>query len=439
MVQHAIQNLSVILFFIAGLPAKRNLMPCPTAYPSVRHKPRDLCARLLGCALLAGLAMPARAGVLLSENFDAAQPGAAYAGTVSNSAFSAIAGNVDVIGTILNGARRGYFTCPAGGSNVNNCLDLNGDIPGTIQSNASYNLRAGVTYSLAFDLAGSSPNPGNTPYSLAVSLGSSPTRTYSAVANSAFARQAFSFTPTTDETAARLMFASTSLQTPSYYGPLLDNVVLTEGVVVTASMLRPAQVNGDVLFSENFNGARPSGNYSGAVVGTKFTTSTGTTDIFGDITNGAPAAFFSCPTPNASGNNCLDLNGDQPGAITATSPLYLLAGLRYRVSLDIAGNVPDGSSAPYMLGVTLGDSSLQRFTADPGSNFRNISFDYTPTADQPSAGFTISSEGVRASNIYGAVIDNVAVTVDLPEPGVLSLLLVGGGGLWRLRQRRAKS
>jgi hypothetical protein len=396
----------------------------------------------------------AQAAVLLSDNFDSAQPGAAYVGAVSGSGFGVTSGNIDVIGSIQNDAGAGYFTCPGGGPNVNNCLDLNGDVPGTIQSNSQLSLKAGITYRLAFDVAGSSSNSGNTPYSLSVRLGDSAASLYSVAPNTSFTRQFFSFTPTVDENAARLVFTSTSTQTPSFYGPLLDNISLTDNISVLRDATQPEQHVGDILLQENFDAARPSGNYNRAIASTVFDATSGNVDILGDITNGGPSGFYSCPVPSTIKNNCLDLNGDQPGAVTSADPLNLLAGTSYTFSFDIAGNVADGSPAPYQALVTLGTSFTYTFNAPVGSPFQHVSFVYQPIVDEPAAALVISSGGDRGAGILGPMIDNIEVVVggrdlglgpqynsldigvDVPEPSSLGLLAVGGFALIRVGRRR---
>lgn len=155
--------------------------------------------------------------VLLSENFNSAIPGTIFAGSVPGS-FVMGGGSVDVLGN-LHGS---FFLCPDGPGN--NCIDLNGSGPGTIRSAASFNLVAGNTYELSFDLA---PGP-ESEYKATVSLGSH-TGVFTAVKGTGFVHMSMLFTQSVADTGVKVTFSgAVAPGKPAYWGPVIDNVVLTE-------------------------------------------------------------------------------------------------------------------------------------------------------------------------------------------------------------------
>lgn len=156
---------------------------------------------------------------LLTENFSAATPGGERNGAIPGSFFQATAGNVDIIGNI-NG---NFFTCAGGGPISNNCLDLNGLVPGSIQTTSTFALAQGVTYTVSFDVQAA---PNAHPFN--AFLGNSGAFSFTTLAaGQGFAPESFSYTPSANESAARLKFVSLSTVAPQYNGPVLDNIVQT--------------------------------------------------------------------------------------------------------------------------------------------------------------------------------------------------------------------
>ena len=193
-------------------------------------------------SLLLAMCAPVSAAQLLSDNVDGAMPGGSYTAGIPASALSAITGNVDIVGPITNGAASGFFTCPAGGAANNNCLDLNGTMPGAVQSNAKFNLIGGrPTRSASAPLAVSQTRPmirtasrsrsetaaprgSHAAYAMHARLGNGAPAYFSALPGSAFVTKSFTYTPISDEAAAPLQFVSDSTAGDLQYGALIDTV-----------------------------------------------------------------------------------------------------------------------------------------------------------------------------------------------------------------------
>ncbi len=88
-----------------------------------------------------------QASIIFSENFDSVPDGTTKTGTIGN--FTVTGGNVDVVGTFPTNK----FNTLCVSSESGNCVDLNGNTPGTLTSSA-ISLVAGL-YTLQFDLNGS--------------------------------------------------------------------------------------------------------------------------------------------------------------------------------------------------------------------------------------------------------------------------------------------
>lgn len=409
-----------------------------TALGVSHWRPRIL---LVACSLMIAAGGPVEAAQLLVDNFDSATPSGGYTASIAGSGFSAFTGNVDVIGPITNGAASGFYTCPAGSAANNNCLDLNGTMPGAVRSNARFDLIAGRTYTLSFSAAGSVVDRAADPYSFTVALGNSAVTGYTVAAGSSFAAERFTYTPTVNETDAALVLASTTDITGArQYGALIDNLRLTDNAPV---FYQAASASG--AFVEGFNSAQPGSNISTLIAGTGFSVISGNIDVTGNLPNGANGGFFTCPVGLPSENNCIDLNGNQPGAIATTDPMLLLAGVTYEVNFALAGNVADGTHATYDLHARLGNSRAFSFSAAPGSGFTTEAFTYTPISDEAAASLQFISDSTTGDPQFGAFIDTISVVAlsnadpsAVPEPGSTALLLIGLGcltALSRLKRR----
>ncbi len=391
---------------------------------------------MAAAAVLVVATVHARAATLFSETFDASQPGSAYTSTIPGAAFQVTSGNVDIIGNLTNGAGSGFFTCPGPNNGANNCLDLNGNNPGAITTTTGFNLTAGTTYTLSFNLAGSVVP--NVNYVMQATIGGSTPFTFSVPGGNDFGTETVSFTPTANEANAHLSFASlTDLPGNSEYGPLIDNVVLTSA---------PAGPNpgGTLLFQQDLTTAAPGPNYRGPLSNSGLTVTAGDVDIFGNGTGSGTAGFYTCPAPLTANQTCIDLNGDQPGTIQTDQVFNLIAGTTYTVSFELAGNIPNGNLSEYTLGASFGNSGIYTFSAPPGAPFQTESFSYTPTTDESQARLVLSSQQYADLLNYGPIITDLSIsdppgsgdTVSASEPGVLSVILTSILSLAWLRRRQ---
>ncbi len=368
------------------------------------------------------------AASLLMENFDNAPPGGAYVAGLTGTAFSTVVGNTDVIGTLLNGASAGYKTCPASGTGINNCLDLNGLIPGAVRSNQSFSLTAGTTYTLAFSAAGSIPAVVGIPYAFTVSLGASGPTLFTVPDGGSFAAGRFIYTPAINETAAALVLASATDLGGSLreYGPLIDNLVLSDNTAPPPAF---------VPLRETFDATPPGSNFSTSLGGSRFTVRSGNVDVLGHLLNGADTGFFTCPDALTDAGNCVDLNGDQPGALESTTPFRLTSGTTYKVSFQLAGGEGSGTDCSHPLAVSLGASGAIGFCAPTGGGFMPESFFYTPAAHENEASLRFVSQATTGNPLYGPYIDDISVT-EVPTPGaalwfLTALAALGGIRRWR--------
>ena len=383
----------------------------------------------------------ASAAVLLHETFDAAPPGSSYTGAIPGSVFHVSSGDVDIIGTLPNGAAGGFFTCPNAPGAANNCLDLNGNQPGAVTTGAGFDLRAGTTYKLSFDLAGSVPVA--PAYRMQATIGNNPPVVFSIPAGNMFGTESLLYTPLTDEAGAHVSFQSvTNIPGAPHYGPLIDNVSLA---TVTTPPAVPG-VGSSLIFQQDFSAVRPGANYAGPVANSGFTVTSGNVDVFGDGTGAGASGFFTCPAPLPSSSGCIDLNGSQPATIQSDQLFNLRAGATYIVGFQLAGNIANAELAEYALTASLGGSAPFRFAISPDSPFQTESFTYSPAADETAARLIMMSQQNTAAPLYGPVITAIsiaslpAVTSSsppsaLPEPGPLAVMLSGLLGLALCRRK----
>lgn len=168
-------------------------------------------------AVMLGALLPTSASAavtIFSENFNGTKPGGAVGAGQPVGAFTVTAGDVDVLGD-LNGA---YFGCPGGAGN--NCIDMNGNAAGSLLG--LVDLQAGKTYRVLFDLAGNGDRPSNL-YQVGVSLGASGPNVFGVAAAAPFTTFSFDYVAAASGSAS-LAFQSLTLDSPSFWGPILDNV-----------------------------------------------------------------------------------------------------------------------------------------------------------------------------------------------------------------------
>lgn len=133
--------------------------------------------------------------------------------TTSITDWTVSAGTIDYIGT--------YWTASEG----TDSLDLTGYSAGAVSK--TFATVVGRTYKVTFDLAGN-PAGGSTVMGLTVDAGAAPTlyafdTTGKTLTDMGWTPQTFTFTAT--GTSTTLTFAS---QTPGFFGPALDNVVISD-------------------------------------------------------------------------------------------------------------------------------------------------------------------------------------------------------------------
>ncbi len=395
--------------------------------------------------MLLAIGGQAHAAVLASETFDTAQPGSAYNATIPGASYQVTSGDVDIIGPLTNGAASGFYTCPGPNSSANNCLDLNGNQPGAITSTSGFALTAGTPYTLSFNLAGSVVP--DVAYAMQATIGNSAPFTFSVPAGGSFGTETITYTPAVSQPDAHLSFASlTDIPGNPEYGPLIDSVTLT---APTAPSAVSTPINGStVLFQQDLATAAPGPNYTGPLSNTGLTVTAGDVDIFGDGTGSGTAGFYTCPSPLASSQTCIDLNGDQPGTIQTDETFDLTAGSTYTVSFQLAGNIPNGNLSEYTLQASFGDSGPFTFSTPPGAAFQTESFSFTPSVNETGARLIMTSEQDSDSLLYGPIITGISITdppgftsgdiPSLPEPGSVWVMLSGVLLLaWFTRHRMA--
>lgn len=396
------------------------------------------------------MTVPARAAALFTEAFDSAQPGSAYTGIIPGTGFRATSGNVDVIGSLLNGTATAFFTCPTVSGGANNCLDLNGNFPGTVTTTSSFNLSAGTSYTLSFDLGGSVVPASD--YAMHATIGDSAPFTFSRPAGGVFGTETVNYTPATNQPNARLSFASdTSLPGDAQFGPVIDNVTLgLAGSVAPAT----ASDGSSMLFQQDLSHAQPGPNYTGALSNTGFTVTAGNVDILGNGAASGTAGFYACPAPSVPGTQCIDMNGYLPGTIQTDQSFSLRAGSAYTVKFGLAGNVPNSDLSGYVLNASFGKSGAFAFTAPPNAElagtgahtpeaaFQPETFTYTPALDEPAAQLVFASGQNAGSLLYGPILTAISIVgpspanssanaeTEVPEPASLGLMLAGMFGLW---------
>jgi len=168
--------------------------------------------------LIAMLTVPAKASVLLQEDFSGATPGANN--SLAGTQFQVTSGAVDIVG-VVNGS---FFACA--NNPTGNCLDLVGSPGnGAIGSIPTFNLIAGDTYTISFGYILQGFAAGTTPTSdFTVGLGSFSNML---TAIPTVQNGSLSFTASSNQTGVALTFA-TNAAPDSVHGAVLDHIVLMQ-------------------------------------------------------------------------------------------------------------------------------------------------------------------------------------------------------------------
>ena len=202
-------------------------------------------------------------------------------------------------------------------------------------------------------------------------------------------------------------------------------------VVISAA---PAAAD-STLFSEDFSGAIPAANYTGAIPGTQVTVTANAVDIVG-VLNGS---FFACV--NNAGGNCLDLVGSPgEGHIASVPTFHLIPSAKYTISFGyiLQGFPSTDTTDTSQFSVGLGSFSTT-LTAIPTVQQASLSF--TQGADQTGVALTMATL-TEPDTVHGAVIDHIVLTESpvgtVPEPSTL-VLLAGPLAMLLRAWRRARS
>ena len=185
---------------------------------------RFLYGRKVAIAAALALSAAAHGATIFSENFNAATPGPTYGiGNIAGTGLRVSGGNIDIFGNVGGN----YFSCNVEPNN--NCLDLNGSVPGTIETIATYNLVAGSTYSATFRSTASGAFS-SLVFNSKVLLGSQSlnfTDTQTSSTGYLWTNRMLSFVAAANENNVRLSFQA--LNNPGIQaGALIDDIVLTE-------------------------------------------------------------------------------------------------------------------------------------------------------------------------------------------------------------------
>ena len=131
----------------------------------------------------------------------------------------------------------------------------------------------------------------------------------------------------------------------------------------------------------------------------------------------------------------VDLNGDQPGAISQTIDTEI--GKTYTLTFDMSGNPDNGSDLRLILADTGGDPTTFAYNLDVSSNSRGT-MNWTPQSlnfTATGAATTITFASGSLNCCYGAAIDNVAIADAVPEPSSWALMLTGFLGMGTVLRR----
>lgn len=203
-------------------------------------------------------------------------------------------------------------------------------------------------------------------------------------------------------------------------------------LTVAAALAAAPAAQAGVLFSDNFD-AQGSANALSFNGFTNWSVTSGSVDY---IRSGVQ---FGIQCAGSTGG-CVDLDGStgDAGRMSSKVVYNLLAGTTYLFSLDLSGGqvrderntVNFGFALDGNLGSFLASDMVTLARTDP---FGTYTVAYTPGSNV-SARLVIGNTG--GDNV-GLILDNVALTSQVPEPGTLALLGLGLAALGMRRRRAA--
>ncbi len=133
----------------------------------------------------------------------------------------------------------------------------------------------------------------------------------------------------------------------------------------------------------------------------------------------------------------IDLNGDQPGAISQT--IDTVIGKTYTLTFDMSANPDNGNDLRLILADTGGAANIFAYNLDISTNSRS-NMNWTPqwlnfTATDVSTTITFASGNGGANCCFGPAIDNVAIADAIPEPSSWAMMLTGFLGMGTVLRR----
>ncbi len=147
-------------------------------------------------------------------------------------------------------------------------------------------------------------------------------------------------------------------------------------------------------------------------VPTGWSVSDGSVDIIGKNFSGT--SFDLLPGHGAY----IDLDGSTGNAGLLFTTLNLTGGMQYTATFDLAGSQ---RGSPLETGTVSFGSSLLNYSLAPTTGFSAYTMSFTPAT---TGQYLLSFQNAGGDNI-GALLDNVAVTAVVPEPGTYALLGAG--------------
>ena len=146
-------------------------------------------------------------------------------------------------------------------------------------------------------------------------------------------------------------------------------------------------------------------------VPTGWSVSDGTVDIIGNNFSGT--SFDLLPGHGAY----IDLDGSTANSGLLFTTLNLTGGTQYTAAFDLAGSQRGGQES----GTVSFGSSLLNYSLASAAGFSAYTMSFTPAT---TGQYLLAFQNADGNNI-GALLDNVAVTAAVPEPGTYALLAAG--------------